>query len=112
MKKLQFLPLMALVLGFGLTITMSSFKANRFTQTWVFISDDLNDAATANSSHYEMNPSTLPSGCGEATQLPCQIVTPTSVDTFGELQTYLNTNFDGADPETIREQADSRKSQP
>lgn len=31
MKKIQFLPLMALVLGFGLTIGMSSFKKSNTT---------------------------------------------------------------------------------
>lgn len=83
-------------------------KANRFSQTWVFKGSLLVDAATANSTNYALNPGTLPTGCGSGSNLPCQIITPTSVDTFGELQTYLNDTFNG-DPEEIRDGADSRK---
>lgn len=83
-------------------------KANRFAQTWVFKGSVLANAAIANSTNYELNPSTLPSGCGSGSDLPCQIITPTSVDNYAKLQTYLNTNFNG-DPEEIRDGANSRK---
>ncbi|MCX2477197.1 hypothetical protein OQZ33_22880 [Pedobacter sp. MC2016-05] len=106
LKKIN-IGLVALILGFGLTITTSAFKTvnhrSKVDKQWNFRGNSVSEAN--DQTKYSL---TLPSPteCGSDTDLPCYIITPESVDTEAKLHTYFMTNYgnnaaliDGAAPE-------------
>ncbi|RZM11577.1 MAG: hypothetical protein EOO88_46695 [Pedobacter sp.] len=88
LKKIN-IGLVALILGFGLTITTSAFKnagPKKADVQWNFRGNtipEVNDVTK-----YSTTLPT-PTSCGSATDLPCFIMAPEGVDTPSELHDYL-----------------------
>jgi len=80
---------MALVLGFGLTLTMSSFKGEKRLVAWYFIGTNLSDATTAGFYTQTPTPAQI-STCGNPSPTkPCRLNTPDDVDTESDLSAYF-----------------------
>ncbi|RZL13876.1 MAG: hypothetical protein EOO89_16880 [Pedobacter sp.] len=91
LKNINF-AILAVVLGLGLVVTQSAFTSVAKTDDtyWVFDSNDIDDAMTAES---YINEESAP-GCGSSGPLPCVIVTPSSVNTPVLFQLYLDDKYD------------------
>ncbi|QNR82901.1 hypothetical protein H9N25_12975 [Pedobacter riviphilus] len=104
LKKLN-LGLVALVLGFGLTITTSAFKPAKTDIQWNFIGDQLSEATDGHQYSTTMSP---PTSCNSGTAVPCYLTTPETVDTQDKLNQYIEDTY-GDDAAAVRDAAPAKR---
>lgn len=85
------LGLAALVMVFGLVMSVSAFKAKKTSIYWSY---DLNTETGARSG-YNYSPISNPSspGCDDGEEMPCVLQVDESIDTQAKLDNYLSTTF-------------------
>lgn len=104
LKKLN-LGLVALVLGFGLTITTSAFKPAKADIQWNFVGDQLSDATDGHQYSTTMSP---PTSCNSGTAATCFLTTPETVDTQEKLTEYIFDTY-GSNAADVRDGAPAKR---
>lgn len=104
LKKLN-LGLVALVLGFGLTITTSAFKPAKADIQWNFVGTELSQATDGHNYSITMSPST---SCNSGTAAPCFLTTPETVDTQDKLTQYIEDTY-GESAADVRDNAPAQR---
>lgn len=101
----------AIATVFSVVYASKTKKSADFTkkrvQTWVFTGTQLSQAT--DTSFYQLNPSTLPAGCGSGTQLPCELmISDDAINNREALHNYIASEFDN-DPQQVLENSASQK---
>lgn len=104
LKKLN-LGLVALVLGFGLTITTSAFKSAKTDIQWNFVGDQLSDATNGHEYSTTLSP---PTSCNSGNAAPCYLITPETVDTQEKLTEYIFDTY-GSNAADVRDGAPAKR---